>query len=67
MARYVSFGSMFTADEANNLHRYCTLSGDEKPRRWQVRSAMVDTQFAVANVDTGEVRDVYLHEMHNLY
>lgn len=67
MTRYVSFGSMFTADETNNLHRYCSLSGDEKPRRWQVRSAMPDEQFAVANVDTGEVRAVYLRDMHNLY
>lgn len=67
MTRYVSFGSMFTADESDNLHRYCSLAGDEKSRRWQVRSAMSDTRFAVANVDTGEVRSVYLREMHNLY
>lgn len=58
---------MFTRDEANNLHRYCTLKGDEKPRRWQVRSAMSDNRYAVANVDTGVVEAVYVHEMHNLY
>lgn len=67
MARYVSFGSMFTRDEVNMLHRHCTLAGDKKPRRWQVRSAMSDARFALANVDTGEVRSVYLCEMHNLY
>lgn len=67
MARYVSFKSMFIGDETNNLHRHCSLKGDEKPRRWQVRSAMVDGQYAVANIDTGEVEMVRLKDMHNLY
>ncbi len=67
MAQYLSFGSMYTRDESNNLHRRCSLKGDETPRRWRVWSAMADNRFAVVNVDSGESRSVYLREMHNLY
>lgn len=59
--------SMFTRDVDNNLHRYCSLAGDEQPRRWQVRSAMSDDRYAVANLDSGEVEIVRLPQMHNLY
>jgi len=62
---------MFVADTMNNVRRLCSLPGDRKSRRWQVKNAMETKQdrfaYLVKNLDTNEFRCVTSKQMTSLY
>lgn len=58
---------MFTHDTMNNLRRRCSLPGDQRSRRWQIKTAFTGRRYLVRNLDTGKYRVVPRDGMHSLY